>query len=97
MSEAIFTQRFSADNFPLKGTSNSDGGPGASSNFRYTFVDSDARVLTYFTCLSCTLVSIGRVLRPERVKRDQLFSKSSAVFRRQLNSDPRIETNARFC
>ncbi len=75
MSEAIFTQRLSADNFPPKGTSNSDGEPGASSNFRYTFVDSDARVLTYFICLSCTLLSIARVLRPERVKRDRLFSK----------------------
>jgi hypothetical protein len=50
----------SADNFPPKGSSNSDGGFGASSTFRYTIVGGDARVLTYFTCLSCTLLSIAR-------------------------------------
>jgi hypothetical protein len=70
MSDAIFTQPLSADNFPPKGTSNSDGEPEAISTFWYTFVDSDARVLTYFTCLFCAFLSIARVLRPERVKRD---------------------------
>jgi len=62
MSDAIFTQRLSADNFPPKGSSNSDGGLRASSTFRYTFVDGDARILTYFTSQSCTLLSIARSL-----------------------------------
>src|SRR4028118_2161808 len=62
MSDAIFTQRLSADNFPPKGSSNSDGGLRASSTFRYTFVDGDTRVLTYFTSQSCTLLSIARSL-----------------------------------
>ena len=62
MSDAIFTQRLSADNFPPKGSSNSDGGLRASSTFRYRFVDGDARVLTYFTSQSCTLLSIARSL-----------------------------------
>ena len=60
--EAIFTQRLRADNFPPKGSSNSDGGRGASSNFRYRFVYGDARVLTYSTSQSCTLLSIARSL-----------------------------------
>src|SRR4028119_1760096 len=75
ISWAIFTQRLSADNFPPKGSSNSDGGLGASSTFRYTIVGGDARVLTYFTCLSCTLLSIARSNNPGYVKRDRLFSK----------------------
>src|SRR4028119_2435317 len=56
----IFTQRLSGDKLPPKGSSNSDGGFGASSTFRYTIAGGDARVLTYFTCLSCTLLSIAR-------------------------------------
>ena len=75
MSDAIFTQRLSADNFPPKGSSNSDGGLEASSTFRYTIVGGDARVLTYFTCLSCTLLSIARSNNPGYIKRDRLFSK----------------------
>src|SRR4028119_842369 len=60
ISWAIFTQRLSGDKLPPKGSSNSDGGFGASSTFRYTIAGGDARVLTYFTCLSCTLLSIAR-------------------------------------
>jgi hypothetical protein len=60
ISSPIFTQRLSADNLPPKGSSNSDGGLPASSAFLYIIVGGDARVFTYFTCLSCTLFSIAR-------------------------------------
>jgi hypothetical protein len=60
ISSPIFTQRLSADNLPPKGSSNSDGGLEASSAFLYMIAGGDARVLTYFTCLSCTLFSIAR-------------------------------------
>jgi hypothetical protein len=60
ISWAISTQRLSGDKLPPKGSSNSDGGFGASSTFRYTLAGGDARVLTYFTCLSCTLLSLAR-------------------------------------
>src|SRR4028118_2338411 len=56
---AILTQRLSVDNLPPKGSSNSDGGLGASSAFLYTLAGGDARLLTYSTCLSCTLLSIA--------------------------------------
>src|SRR4028119_1276591 len=56
----IFTQRLSGDKLPPKGSSNSDGGFGASSTFRYTIAGGDARVLTYFTCLSRRLYSRSR-------------------------------------
>ncbi|WP_377481785.1 MAG: hypothetical protein P2A85_14685 [Microcoleus anatoxicus] len=46
----------SADNLPPKGSSNSDGGLEASSAFLYTIAGGDARVLTYSTSLSCTLL-----------------------------------------
>jgi len=75
ISWAIFTQRLSGDKLPPKGSSNSDGGFGASSTFRYTIAGGDARVLTYFTCLSCTLLSITRSNNPAHVKCDRLFSK----------------------
>jgi hypothetical protein len=57
---AIFTQRLEADNFPHEGSSKSEGEREANSAFLYTSADGDARVLTYFTCLSCTLFSITR-------------------------------------
>src|SRR4028119_1425538 len=43
------------------------------------FADADARVLTYSTCLSCTLLSIARALNPGHVKCDRLFSKPDIV------------------
>src|SRR4028118_939642 len=66
----IFTQRLSGDKLPPKGCSNSDGRFGATSTFRYTIAGGDARVLTYFTCLSCTLLSIARSnnLSPRQVR-----------------------------
>src|SRR4028119_55561 len=66
---AIFTQRLSADNLPPKGSSNSDGGLGTSSAFLYTIAGGDARVLTYSTCLFCTLPSLSRAHNPGYVKR----------------------------
>ena len=60
ISSAIFTQRLSADNLPHEGSSKSEGEAGASSAFMYKFALGDARVLIYFTCLSCTLFSIAR-------------------------------------
>src|SRR4028119_400289 len=60
MSEAIFTQRLSGDNLPHEGSSKSEGEGGASSAFLYTFALGDAKVLYYFTCLSCTLFSSAR-------------------------------------
>jgi hypothetical protein len=65
----------SADNLPPKGSSNSDGGLGASSAFLYTIAGGDARLLTYFTCFSCTLLSIARALNPDHVICHRLFSK----------------------
>jgi len=55
ISSAIFTQRLSADNLPSKGSSKSDGGLGANSAFLYTIANGDARVLSHYTCFSCTL------------------------------------------
>jgi len=49
ISSTIFTQRLSADNLPSKGSSKSDGGLGASSAFRYTSANGDARVLSHYT------------------------------------------------
>ena len=65
MSWAIFTQRLKADNFPPKGSSKSDGGLGASSNFRYKLADGDAWVLTYFSCFSGTtlLFSVRQAIK----------------------------------
>src|SRR6476469_3940082 len=57
ISWAIFTQRLSSDNLPSKGSSKSDGGLGASSAFRYTIANGDARVLSHYTCFSCTLTT----------------------------------------
>jgi|GEM_PF-5959442 len=57
---AIFTQRLESDNFPHEGSSKSEGEREANSAFLYKFALGDARVLTYFTCLSCTLFSIAR-------------------------------------
>jgi hypothetical protein len=45
---AIFTQRLSADNFPPKGSSKSEGEEGASSAFRYTIARGDARLPKLF-------------------------------------------------
>ena len=76
ISWAIFTQRLRADNFPPKGSSNSDGAFGDSSTFRYTILGGDARVLTYFTCLSRRLYSRSRArITFRHVKCDRLFSK----------------------
>ena len=55
ISSAIFTQRLSPDNLPSKGSLKSDGGLGASSAFLYTIAGGDARVLSHYTCFSCTL------------------------------------------
>src|SRR4028119_1230035 len=60
ISSAIFTQRLRSDNFPHEGSSKSEGDGVASSAFLYTIAGGDARVLTYFTCLSCTLFSVAR-------------------------------------
>src|SRR4028119_1658083 len=49
---AIFTQRLRSDSFPHEGSSKSEGEGVASSAFLYTIAGGDARVLTYFTCLS---------------------------------------------
>src|SRR6476661_2281932 len=57
ISSTIFTQRLSSDNLPSKGSSKSDGGLGASSAFRYTIANGDARVLSHYTCFSCTLTT----------------------------------------
>src|SRR4028118_814273 len=57
---AIFTQRLRADNLDPLATSKSKGGRGANSAFLYTFAGGDARVLTYFTCLSRRLYSRSR-------------------------------------
>src|SRR4028119_550669 len=64
ISLTIFTQRLSADNLPSKGSSKSDGGLGASSAFRYTSANGDARVLSHNTCFSCTLTTflVGKSL-----------------------------------
>src|SRR6476661_3895875 len=64
ISSTIFTQRLSADNLPSKGSSKSDGGLGASSAFRYTSANGDARVLSHYTCFSCTLTTflVGKSL-----------------------------------
>src|SRR4028119_581604 len=64
---AIFTQRLRADNLHPLASSKSKGGRGASSAFLYTLADGDARVLTYSTCLSCTLLSIVRSLNSGHV------------------------------
>jgi len=45
---AIFTQRLSADNFPPKGSSKSEGEGGASSAFLYTIARGDARLPKLF-------------------------------------------------
>jgi len=50
---AIFTQRLSADNFPPKGSSKSEGEGGASSAFLYTRVVMQG-FLSCFSCFSCT-------------------------------------------
>ena len=60
ISWAIFTQRLSGDNFPHEGISKSEGEGRASSAFLYTSALGDAKVLYYFTCLSCTLFSLAR-------------------------------------
>jgi hypothetical protein len=44
----IFSQRLSADNFPPKGSSKSEGEGGASSAFLYTIARGDARVPKLF-------------------------------------------------
>ena len=66
----IFTQRLSADNLHPLVSSKSKGWRGASSAFLYTIAGGYARVLTYFTCLSCTLLSIARSnnLLPRQVR-----------------------------
>ena len=56
ISSAIFTQRLRSDNFPQEGSSKSEGAGVASSAFLYRFAGGDARVLTYSTSLSCTLL-----------------------------------------
>jgi hypothetical protein len=48
ITRAIFTQRLSADNFPPKGSSKSEGEGGASSAFMYTIARGDARVPKLF-------------------------------------------------
>ncbi len=45
---AIFTQRLSADKFPPKGSSKSEGEGGASSAFMYTIARGDARLPKLF-------------------------------------------------
>jgi len=60
ISWAIFTQRLRSDSFPHEGSSKSEGEGVASSAFLYMIAGGDARVLTYFTCLSCTLFSVAR-------------------------------------
>jgi hypothetical protein len=45
---ALFTQRLSADNFPPKGSSKSEGEGGANSAFMYTIARGDARVPKLF-------------------------------------------------
>jgi len=67
ISGAIFTQRLSGDKLPPKGRSNSDGVFGASSTFRYTIVDGNAQVLTYFTCFSRRSDLIARSHNPDLV------------------------------
>jgi len=59
ISSAIFTQRLSGDNFPPEGSSKSEDAGLATSAFLYTFAGGDARVLTYFTCLSCTFFPLA--------------------------------------
>jgi hypothetical protein len=66
----------SADNFPPKGSSNSDGGLGASSAFLYTLAGGDARVLTYSTCLFCTLPSLSRSHNPGYVNCDRYIQQA---------------------
>ncbi|MEZ2275280.1 MAG: hypothetical protein ACBR18_29620, partial [Microcoleus sp.] len=61
----------SADNLDPLASLKSKGGRGASSAFLYTIAGCDARVLTYSTCLSCTLLSIARSRNPGKVTRDR--------------------------
>ncbi|MDQ2096252.1 MAG: hypothetical protein QQW96_01190 [Tychonema bourrellyi B0820] len=75
----VFTQRLSADKVPPKGSSNSDGGLGASSAFLYTIAGGDARFSTYFTCFSCTLLSIARSKTFRDAICDRLFTKPYLV------------------
>ncbi|MEG4379194.1 MULTISPECIES: hypothetical protein, partial [unclassified Microcoleus] len=51
-------------------------GRGASSAFLYTIAGGDARVLTYSTCLSCTLLSIARSLNPAHVICDRYIQQA---------------------
>jgi hypothetical protein len=48
ITAVIFTQGLSADNFPPKGCSKSEGEGGASSDFLYTIARGDARVPKLF-------------------------------------------------
>ncbi|OCQ90389.1 hypothetical protein BCD67_00095 [Oscillatoriales cyanobacterium USR001] len=50
--------RLSVDNLEPLASSKSKGARGASSTFLYTIANGDAKVLTYFTCFSCTILSI---------------------------------------
>src|SRR4028119_2022223 len=70
----LFRSRLSGDNFPHEGSSKSEGEAVASSAFLYTFAGGDARVLTYFTCLSCTFFSIS----PSKTQTTQYGSNYSA-------------------
>ena len=76
ISSAIFTQRLRSDSFPHEGSSKSEGEGVASSAFLYTIAGGDARVLTYSTCLFCTLPSLSIAHNPGYVKRDRYIQQA---------------------
>ncbi|XZO04916.1 MAG: hypothetical protein ACM65L_04575 [Microcoleus sp.] len=62
-------------------SSKSKAGRRASSAFLYTIAGGDARVLIYFTCLSCTLLSIARSYNLGHVKCDRLIQQTLIIDR----------------
>lgn len=74
------SKRLRADNLDPLASSKSKGGRGARSAFLYTIAGGDARLLTYSTCLSCTLLSIARSLNPCHVKCDRYIQQALTTY-----------------